>query len=653
MCGLSGVFRWDSKPVAPELLKRMTDALIHRGPDDEGFYIPATSHKTQIGLGFRRLSIIDLSGGHQPMASADGSCHIVFNGEIYNFQELRSDLEKQGRTFRSKSDTEVILHLYQMYGKDCVQRLRGMFAFAIWDERKKQLFAARDRVGKKPFFYARTGNALYFASEMKALLEADEVRREVRLDSIPLYFTYQFIPSPRTIFKDVQRLPPAHTLTCGENGDLSVERYWTLKHLPPTRQSVNEICQELRHHLRESVRLRLISDVPLGAFLSGGLDSSAVVGLMAQEMGRPVKTFSIGFEESGFSELDYARQVARHFKTDHHEFVVKPQMTEILPKLAWHYDQPFADPSALPSYYVAEQTRNHVTVALNGDGGDENFGGYLRYQADRLFHIASRLPMAARRPIAALSRSVPPALQKNFYLRSLARAGSVLDSTPEAFNFGLFCYFNQEAQEKLYDRELANIIQLNPVQNYFDSLYRESDSEEWLDQVLHCDASGYLPDCLLVKVDIASMANSLEARSPLLDHKLMEYAARIPSSLKVKVNGGKWIFKKAMEGFVPDDILRRRKMGFGIPVNDWFRGPLKSFLKDHLLDAKARQRGYFKAGEVERLVSEHERGAKSHGYKLWALLMFELWNRVYVDKSISFKSAAPSRFPLGTAAEGV
>ncbi len=652
MCGLSGIFRWDSRPVSPDLLKRMSDQLTHRGPDDEGFYLPASQHKTRVGFGFRRLSIIDLSGGRQPMESADKSCCVVFNGEIYNFIELRADLEKRGRKFLTHSDTEVILHLYQVYGKDCVKHLRGMFAFAIWDDRKKQIFAARDRLGKKPFFYAKVGGALYFASEMKALLESDEISREVRQDSIPFYFTYQFIPSPRTIFKEIHRLPPAHTLICDENGALSIERYWTLKRLPPTKKSVDEICQELRHHLREATRLRLISDVPLGAFLSGGLDSSAVVGMMAQEMSQPVKTFSIGFEESDFSELEYARRVAKHFKTDHHEFVVKPNMAEILPKLAWHYDQPFADPSALPSYYVAQETRRHVTVALNGDGGDENFGGYLRYQADRLFHMASRVPKALRSPLAAAARSLPLSLQKNFYLRSLSRAGSVLDQSPEAFNFGLFCYFNQEAQEKLYDRPLANIIQLNPVQNYFDELYQTSDSEEWLDQVLHCDATGYLPDCLLVKMDIASMANSLEARSPFLDHQLMEYTARIPSSLKVKMNGGKWIFKKAMEGFVPDEILRRRKMGFGIPVNDWFRGPLKSFLKDHLLDSTARKRGYFKAEEVERLVSEHERGVKSHGYKLWALLMFELWNRVYVDKTISFGGAEFSRFPLNPAEKG-
>lgn len=632
MCGLSGIFRWDSKPADKNVLKRMTDQLVHRGPDDEGFYFSSGSGKAQVGLGFRRLSIIDLSGGHQPMASPDKTCWIVFNGEIYNFLELRADLEKRGRKFETNSDTEVILHLYQIYGEDCVDHLRGMFAFAIWDDSKKRLFAARDRIGKKPFFYASKDGAFYFASEMKAILAAGEIPTQIRLESIPLYMTYQFIPSPATIFENIHRLPPAHTLTCDSSGEIKIRKYWTLRQSPKTGMSVRDICEELRRLLREATQIRLISDVPLGAFLSGGVDSSAVVGYMAREMSQPVKTFSIGFEESDFSELEHARLVAKHFGTDHHEFVVKPNMTEILPKLAWHYDQPFADPSALPSYYVAHETRKHVTVALNGDGGDESFGGYLRYRADLMFYYASLIPGFIRKPAAMLARSVPAALQKNFYLRSAARAGAALDSTREEFNFRIFAYFDQASQERLYGNDLRNLIQLNPVRNYFDSLTRGADSEEWIDQVLSCDAAGYLPDCLLVKMDIASMANSLEARSPLLDHKLMEFAAQIPASLKVKPGGGKWIFKEALKGFVPDSILNRRKMGFGIPVNAWFRGPLADFLRDHVLSAKAKQRGYFKPAELERLVTEHQSGVKNHGYKLWALLMLELWHNAYIDK---------------------
>ncbi|HEV3029578.1 MAG TPA: asparagine synthase (glutamine-hydrolyzing), partial [Planctomycetota bacterium] len=391
MCGLSGVVRWDGRPADLEQLKKMAACIAHRGPDDQDFWVSGEG-PARAGLGFRRLAIIDLSGGRQPMASASGRTRIVFNGEIYNFKELRADLEKRGCKFNTRSDTEVILQAYETFGEDCVRRLRGMFAFAIWDDQKKSLFMARDRMGKKPLFYARKGQALYFASELKALLKSGEIARDVNLDAIPLYFAYQFIPSPMTIFSGVERLPPAHWLTCDAKGTIRTERYWKLPRMPHLTDDVPALCEELRSKLEEATRIRLVSDVPLGAFLSGGIDSSAVVGYMAKNSTTPVKTFSIGFEEQDFSELEYARKVAKHFATDHHEFVVKPDAAEILPKLAWHYDQPFADPSALPSYYVARETRKHVTVALNGDGGDESFGGYLRYQADRVFQSLSQLP---------------------------------------------------------------------------------------------------------------------------------------------------------------------------------------------------------------------------------------------------------------------
>jgi asparagine synthase (glutamine-hydrolysing) len=375
----------------------------------------------------------------------------------------------------------------------------------------------------------------------------------------------------------------------------------------------------------------MISDVPLGAFLSGGIDSSAVVGFMAEESKEPVKTFSIGFEESGFSELNYARLIAKRFKTDHHEFIVKPQMAEMLPKIAHNYSQPFADPSALPSYYVAHETRKHVTVALNGDGGDENFGGYLRYQADKIFCAVARIPAPLRSAAAGLIARMPPSFRVSRIARRVLRAGSILGSDPHEFNFKLFCYFDQEAENALFEEPLLALNRDRNVMDYFLALYEHSDSDEFMDQVLACDAQGYLPDCLLVKMDIASMSNSLEARSPFLDHKVMEFAARIPAEHKVKWNGGKWILKRALRGFIPDEVLFRRKMGFGIPLAEWFRGPLKDFLRDHVLSGKARQRGYFKMAEVERLVDEHQKGARDHGYKLWALLMLELWHEAYVD----------------------
>lgn len=639
MCGFSGIFRWDSVPVDRVLIKRMTDTLIHRGPDDGGYYSSEDQNpksKVNVGLGFRRLSIIDLSGGHQPMTTADKKNWIVFNGEIYNFMELRNDLQKRGCKFLTHSDTEVILHLYQIYGPDCVRHLRGMFAFAIWDSEKKKIFLARDRIGKKPLFYAWCDKALYFASEMKALLQSREISQDIRLDAVPLYLAYQFIPSPMTIFKKIHRLPPAHTLLCDENGKIKIDQYWNLSRKEAKNKSIEDFCEELRHHLKEATKIRLISDVPLGAFLSGGIDSSAVVGMMADEMNEPVKTFSIGFEESDFSELEYARIIAKHFKTDHKEFVVKPEMTNILPKLAWHYDQPFADPSALPSYYVARETRKFVTVALNGDGGDENFAGYLRYQADRIFYALSRLPVSLRSVCARWIQNVSTSLHGSHFFRRLLRAGTLLDLSPHEFNFNLFCYFDDRSGKEIFEGPLLEASSTRNVYEYFSSFYGQSDSDDFMDQILTCDSYGYLPDCLLVKMDIASMSNSLEARSPFLDHKLMEFSATIPSKYKVKFSGGKWILKKALKGFLPETILKRRKMGFGIPLSRWFCGPLKNFLKETLLDSRARQRGYFKMKEIERLINEHESSYRDHGYKLWALLMFELWHKVYIDKSYDF-----------------
>ena len=631
MCGISGVYRWDGKPVDPGQLKRMSDCIAHRGPDDEGFYASPAGPAT-VGLGFRRLAIIDLSGGHQPMTSASGRLRIVFNGEIYNYRELRMELEKRGCKFNTRSDTEVILNAYEVFGKDCVRRLRGMFAFAIWDEREKSLFLARDRAGKKPLFYARKGQALYFASEMKALLKSGEIARDVNLHAIPLYLAYQFIPSPATILSGVERLPPAHWLFCDAKGNLKTERYWTLPRAPHFEDDIPKLCEELREKLEEATRIRLVSDVPLGAFLSGGIDSSAVVGYMAKNSSSPVKTFSIGFEEQDFSELEHARKVAKHFGTDHHEFVVKPDAAEVLPKLAWHYDQPFADPSALPSYYVARETRKHVTVALNGDGGDESFGGYLRYQADLIFQsLFSHLPKPLRGSMAKWTLSVPSSWQDKHLVRRIMKAGGLLASTPEEFNYRLFAYFDQSSMLEVLSGPALNYCREKDPYSYFADLYGRSDSPEFLDRVFACDTEGYLPDCLLVKMDIASMANSLEARSPFLDHELMEFAARIPPKLKVKWNGGKWILKEALKDFLPPEILNRRKMGFGIPLNKWFRGPLNGFLKDHLLSGPIRHRGIFQMRALEKLIEEHETGKRDHGYKLWALLMFELWAQVYLD----------------------
>ncbi len=565
------------------------------------------------------------------MTTAEGRCRIVFNGEIYNYLELRKDLERRGRKLQTNSDTEVILHLYELYGADCVLHLRGMFAFAIWDSKFKSLLLARDRIGKKPLFYALKGKSLIFASEMKALLASGELEKKIRLESIPLFLAYQFIPDPGTIFEGIFRLPPAHTLTIDAKGDVRINQYWTIPRTPKHNMTLPEMEQETLAQLREATKIRLISDVPLGAFLSGGMDSSAVVGLMAQEMKEPVKTFSIGFEEDDFSELRYAKMIAERFKTDHHEFIVKPETMDILPKLVWHYDQPFADPSALPSYYVARETRKHVTVALNGDGGDENFGGYLRYQADRIFYTFALTPKALRKSMAFAIKNILPAFNSNRLVRRVIRAGSVMGTDPLEFNFNLFCYFDQDSLTDLADGALQNHMKGKNVYNYFSALYSDTDSKDFMDQVLSCDAHGYLPGCLLVKMDVASMANSLEARSPFLDHKLIEFAAKIPSKYKVKMNGGKWILKQALKDLLPDEILNRRKMGFGVPLAKWFKGPMSGYLQETLLSPKAKQRGYFKMDRIKTMMDEHHAGVRDHSYKLWALLMFELWHQIYMD----------------------
>lgn len=583
-----------------------------------------------MGLGFRRLSIIDLSAGHQPMSADDEKLWIVFNGEIYNFPELQELIKSEGLHLQTRCDTEVILKLYQLYGADCLKYLRGMFAFAIWDGRKQKLFIARDRVGKKPLYYAVRGRTLYFASEMKALLEASDLDPKINLAAIPLYLTYQFIPSPMTIYQDVRRLPPGHYLEINAEGYLRLEQYWKLPREPKRAESFLDLARELKDKLAQATKIRLVADVPLGAFLSGGVDSSFIVGLMAEQMSSPVKTFSIGFEEDDFSELKYARQVADHFKTDHHEFIVKPEMAELLPKLAWHYDQPYADPSALPSYYVARETRKHVTVALNGDGGDENFGGYLRYRADAVFSAVALAPQPLRTLLAATIRKAPTVWKNNHLWRRVTRAATLLNQTPHEFNFKLFCYFDQAGLDRLL--EPAFFSSLPPVYGYFESLYAGGAAGDFLDQVLACDTLGYLPECLLVKMDVASMANSLEARSPLLDQEIVEFAAKIPTRYKVRYNGGKFLLKEAAKGMLPREILSRRKMGFGVPLSRWFKGPLAGYLKDHLLAQSARERGYFRPREVERLITEHQSSAQDHGYKLWALLMFELWHKVFIDK---------------------
>lgn len=628
MCGIAGKLHLDGSQADPHLLTKMAEAIRHRGPDDQGVMTAGP-----VGLATCRLAILDLSAqGHQPMANEDQTIWITFNGEIYNFQELRDELEAKGHRFRSKTDTEVIVHLYQEMGVECLRRLRGMFAFAIWDSRTRTLFVARDRIGKKPLFYYVDDKAFLFASEPKAILADPSVPAEPDPEAIHYYLTYQYVPSPWSAFRGFRKLPPAHYLLV-RDGQVRVERYWRLQYQPKIHRPEGELCEELRHRIREAIKLRLISDVPLGAFLSGGIDSSTVVAFMSEFSRGPVKTFSIGFEEQAYNELPYARQVAKLFGTDHHEFIVRPNAIEILPALVWHYNEPYADSSALPTYYLSKLAREHVTVALNGDAGDENFAGYHRHLAIRLACLADRLPGPVRRGLSAIGHMMPDPGN-----RQLRRVRRFLRNIPDDARrtYGRWIsHFTDAHKAQLYTEEFLARVggtdSLGPLMRAFE----ESDAPDLVDAVLSVDVAMYLPDDLLVKVDIASMAHSLEARSPLLDHQLMEFAASIPSHQKIHGWTKKYIFKKAMAGILPPEIINREKMGFGVPIDHWFRHDLREMATDTLLSARASGRGYFKPDAVRRLLEDHASGREDYSAHLWNLLMLELWHQMFVDRTLA------------------
>ncbi len=634
MCGICGKLNFAlGDAVNRDLIHSMADVLYHRGPDDKGVYIDGS-----IGLGHRRLSIIDTSpDGHQPMTNEDGTIWIVLNGEIYNFQKLRAGLMERGHTFRSKSDTEVILHLYEEKGMDCLDDILGMFAFAIWDAKKKSLFLARDRLGKKPLFYYLNNDTFIFASEPKAILKDPAYTVEPDLEAIHHYLTYGYVPSPYSAFKNIKKLPPAHTLFL-KDGRVKIERYWKLsynKKLSLNKKnglsSESAICEEIIDRLREAVKIRMISDVPLGAFLSGGVDSSIVVALMSELSSEKIKTFSIGFHEEEYNELAYARVVAERFGTDHHEFVVKPDAVEILPKLVWHYNEPFADSSAIPTYYLSQLTRQHVTVALNGDAGDENFAGYDRYLANQLACRYEKIPLILRKGTEWTVKKLPDSGRPKSFTHRTKRFFEAVSEEPERRYSRWMSHFNNERKNDLYTDEFKEQVGSSDSVDLLLDAYASSDAEDFIDATLDVDVNMYLAGDLLVKVDIASMANSLEARSPLLDHRFMEYVASIPSGLKLKGNVTKYIFKKAVKNILPDEIINRPKMGFGVPIDHWFRNELKEMAYDILLGKRAVERGHFRKETVQTLLDEHSSGKAHWHYLLWNLLMLELWYREFID----------------------
>ncbi|MCX6628940.1 MAG: asparagine synthase (glutamine-hydrolyzing) [Candidatus Solibacter sp.] len=609
MCGICGIFEpGNATPVATRTLKAMADSLRHRGPDDEGFYSGGG-----IGLAHRRLSIIDLEGGHQPLSNEDGSVWIVFNGEIYNFEELNRRYLSSGHTFKTRSDTETIVHLYEELGEACFAELRGMFAIALWDGRRKRFLLARDRLGKKPVYYSWNGKRLLFGSEIKALWPAGGLSEEMDLEALSDYFSYQYIPAPKTIYRDVRKLNPAHYLVV-EGSNMREVPYWDLQFGQTKELSESEWCERFLEEYRTAVKLRLVSDVPLGAFLSGGVDSSSVVALM-NEFQPPVTTCSIGFTEESYDGAADARRFAASLGTN-----------QLLPKLAWHYDEPFADSSAVPTYYVSQVAREHVTVALSGDGGDESFAGYRRYKFDVWENrLRSYFPAPLRRtvfgPLGLLYPKLgwaPRVFRGKSTFQSLAR------DPIEGYFYGISCcppsqkhqLFSPEAWNRL-----AGYDSLDVLKYYYD----RADTTDPLSRIQYVDIKTYLVDDILVKVDRASMANSLEVRCPLLDHKLVELIAQMPSGLKLHNGKGKYIFKKAMEVILPRDVLTRRKQGFAVPVAEWFRGELKEFAHETIF---RRQDGLLNHAYLARCWNQHEKGQRDWSALLWCVLMFRTWQEV-------------------------
>ena len=637
MCGIAGflLLRSTGACFDPEpRLREMIATVRHRGPNDEGVWSDGTC-----GMAHARLAIIDLSpGGHQPMTDQTGRIWVTYNGEIYNFQDVRRELQGLGYRFRSASDTEVLIHGYAAWGADVVDRLRGMFALAIWDRAQRSLLLVRDRIGKKPLFWARTGDALVFGSEIKAILAWPGVERAPDPAAIDDYLSLQYVPAPRTAFAGINKLAAAHRLIvrANANGTMTVgepTRYWELPRpdAPKRRVPFHQLTGELVERLMESVKLRLISDVPLGAFLSGGVDSSAVVAMMSRLGANPVKTFSIGFPQADFDETRYARMVAERYSTDHEELIVEPDAAKIIPRLVWHYGEPFADPSMIPTYLVSELARRKVTVALNGDGGDEAFLGYDRYAVCRGLSRIDRLPRPMRHMVSRAIRVMPSAVHRH-YGRRLNALGSLLASTDTRASqrYALaITYFMDYQKREGYATDMQRFIAgsaLDKLDQWFDQAPSLATGANWAD--IHT----YLPDDLMVKVDVASMAHALESRSPLLDHVFMEWAAGLPAQVKMAGGRTKAIFKQAMEPYLPREVLFRRKMGFGCPVGDWMRTSLREMAYDLLLSAKATSRGIFQRAYVERLLSEHMTGAAQHDSRLWALLILELWFRMWLDQ---------------------
>ncbi|HOB74533.1 MAG TPA: asparagine synthase (glutamine-hydrolyzing) [Phycisphaerae bacterium] len=615
MCGICGLsFESPDGALDRKVIEIMTAAMSHRGPDGQGFYVD-----THTGLGHRRLSIIDVEGGAQPMYNEDRSLVIVFNGEIYNYRELTPGLVSRGHRFATNCDTEVILHLYEEMGPRCVEQLNGMFAFAIWDTQARRLFLARDRLGEKPLYYHVGNGRLAFASELKALLKAPDIEPEVSLEALDDYLAYGYVPDEGCIIQGVSKLPPGCTLTW-EDGQARLNRYWDVAFQSYEDLDEQEWMDELEQRLRDSIRIRLRSDVPLGVFLSGGVDSSGVVALASQEAGRPIKTFSVGFEEADYSEIEYARRVAERYKTEHQEIIVRDHDIAILPELAYALDEPFADPSALPTYHVCREARRFVTVCLSGDGGDEVFAGYTRYAQALRYQRMDRFTRLGARQLCGLVAGVMPR-----HLPGSGFMGRVaVEGAPRWFAQNH--KFHARDRRELFRPEVRACVRETPwlFERFFDG-----GKGELLSRLQHADQKTYLPDDILVKVDRMSMKNSLELRVPFLDHTVVEFANRAPGRYKLRHGTGKYLLKKMLADYLPEDLLHRPKQGFGIPIRNWFRGTLNGFVREMLTGRDVRLAAWLEPAAVERVLKDHERGGRDLSERVWTLLMLELWCRTF------------------------
>lgn len=624
MCGICGLAAPDDRRIDREVLLAMNDAIVHRGPDGAGDYINAG-----IGLAMRRLAIIDVSGGDQPITNEDESLWIVYNGESYNFPALLEDLKARGHTFRTQTDTECILHLYEEYGDECMTHLRGMFAFALWDTKQRRLLIARDRLGQKPLYYTVQDSQLYWASELNALLAGLPRRPDLNLQAIDNYLSLQYIPEPLTPYEGIYKLPPAHRMVW-QHGELQIEPYWELEYEPKLTGTPEELAAELRERMTEAVKMRLISEVPLGAHLSGGIDSSIIVALMAQMSSQPVKTFSVGFEELGFSELPYARAVAERYATDHHEFILSfGDIPATLDRILQHVGEPFADPSALPLYHLAKLTREHVTVALNGDGGDEAFAGYQRYWLDPLANAYLAMPNFITRGIVpGMMRLFPDKANRPIggsVINGLKRLEQVAQIDPRASILRWGSYFSPQAKQNLWRKSYQEYLNLNLAEEMLVNQFDGALAEKTMDRTLYADIHTYLPGDLLVKADRMTMAHSLEGRSPFLDHELASWAARLPENYKVRGRTGKWLLRKAFADLMPKNVGGRGKQGFGIPVGAWFRGPLAGWAEERLLGTSSPLRDWFEPAAMQQLLAEHQQGRVDHGKRIYALVMLAGW----------------------------